>query len=248
MDSLSYDLYQHEQRVLHNHLERALRENSEFKTKTILMRLGHQVPAEAFRWVTRCPDPSLSLLDLLFHRQILCDEFVEDFLTASGDCELTVSEVFDKLTEAKQNFCRNDLHFVQELLSDGSVLHSKPFPVRNVIKNYKTIHWCLDEIILETAYYAQPHILQNVLQLMNTYKIPYRFQPFIPGRHKSVYDWITRNLACEGTNELPGWRCGPDSGKWPSTNIVDYKKVSALLLELTFDIVHQKKNKIKDCN
>lgn len=235
MDSLSYAIYKGDFKFLCDRLRKALRTNNEFDAKLVFMRLGYQVPFESFSWVTHNVTPSISLLDLLFHRQLLCDGFIQSFLTSSsgGDSELTVYDVLRQLAINDTNFSTNDMYFIQELLCDGDdPTHLRKYPITNITKNYKDMSFCLNDIILDTAYYAQPQILENVLHLMKKYGLQYQFKPLDVGRHKAVYEWLHGNLTKSGHGEAPGWHCGPDSGKWPSTNLMDYKHVFNLLQDL----------------
>lgn len=232
MDSLSYDIYKSEFKVLSDRLQKAFLRNDENEAKIVFMRMGFQVPYESFTWIARRAVPSLSLLDLLFHRQLLCDNFINGFLNfSSAASELTVFDALNLLIDS-DNLCRNDIYFIQELLSDGDPTSLNKFPVSNIKKNYKDISLCLDEIILDTAYYAQPKILEKVLHLTKVYGLVYKFKPLDIGKHKSVYQWIVGNLSKSSRGEPLGWRVGPDSGKWPSTDIMDYKYVCNLLHQL----------------
>lgn len=215
------------------HLKRALLDNSGFNTRNVLSRFGFEVPNDAFTWITSQKEASYDLLDLLFHRKQLCDDFINDFLeVCNSEREITTGAVVEKLSAINCNYNMKDLFFIQELLSDGSVFSVKMFPITNVRKNYKNLCSCLDEMVVDTAYCAQPKILGNLIKLSKVYNIQYQYQPLIPGRHKAVYDWLQSNIAGRGTNVQPGWRSGPDSGKWPSSNLEDYFEVCFLLKQL----------------
>lgn len=233
MDSLSYDIYKNEFKLLRDRLRNALQRNNEFDAKMVFMRMGYQVPYESFMWIAYNTVPSLSLLDLLFHRQLVCDDFVNNFINSSNDLsELTVYDVIKQLTNSDTNFGTKDVYFIQELLSDGDPTQFRKYPITNIKKNYKDIYFCLNEIILDTAYYAQSQILENIVHLIKKYGLRYQFQPLEIGKHKAVYQWLLGNLAKSRRAEALGWSSGPDSGKWPSTNIIDYESVCNLLYQL----------------
>lgn len=232
MDTVSYELYKSELQTLQKHLRRALVENDEFQAKLMFMRLGNQVPFDAFRWITLQPKPSLPLLDLLFHRQVLCDDFINYFLDHCSESDLTVFSVMGVLVDTRSHFSRNDLYFIQELLTNGDPCNASTFPKNNIHKNYKTVYDCLDDIVLEVVYFAQPVILSNILLIMQRYNLHYEFQPHQSGKHEAVLQWLMGNLNKIDSGEPVGWRSGPDSGKWPSDDPSDYKEVYNLLQTL----------------
>lgn len=232
MNTLSYSNYTSELSVLKQQLKHALMTNDRFLANNSFMRLGYQVPVEAFTWITLHPDPSLPLLDLLFHRQLLCDDFIHSFLNSVCASELTVYDVMQHLIAKTDSYCRNDVYFLQELLTGGNPCSLKPFPRTNIIKDYADIMLCVDDIVIETAYFAQPKILSKIVQLIRRYDLNYNFKPFERGKHKAVHTWIAGNFEAVKMGKPPGWICGPDSGKWPSTNIADYEEVWNLLKQL----------------
>lgn len=244
MSTLSSDLYTSTVATLRKHLQKALISNDEYSAKTILFQLGMQVPLEAFHWITRHRDPSLSLLDLLFHRKLLCDDSIKllkDSLARSGTQFISLSALDTVLFQTFSHTCQNDIFYIQELLSNNAVSTyrysdaddtDRLFPIENLTTNYVTVSQCVDDIILETVYYAQPNILDKVLLLLQRYNIPYSFDPLAPGKQKAVFQWLLGNLSKIGRGERLGWTCGPDSGKWPSESPADYQRVYSLLKSL----------------
>lgn len=229
MDSTSYNLYKREKASLHTELKNALKLNNELHARQVLMKIGYNVPVEAFTWITFRGDPSRELLDLLCHRKLLADEFVDRLINAITISEVTIFDVLVVVLRTHPNLARNDIFFAQELLSNGNPCSLAKFPVSNISKNYVRFIDCSHEIILECIYYAQPKILEMMLEMLKKYKVCYNFDPLTPGKQRSVFEWLIANLRNIRHGQLIGWRTGPDSGKWPSTDSEDYREVYNLL-------------------
>lgn len=218
-------------KVLFKHLKQAVTGNDEVRTRNILMQIGFRVPREVFTWITLINNPSLSLMDLLFYRQLLCDEFISKILTITGESEMTVFDVMEVVvTNMRYNIRNKDVYFIQELLTNENPTSLDKFPTVNIKNNYKDLNSLIEDIVLEAGYFAQPAILENIVKLVSRYNLHFRFQPNSLGKHRCVYEWITNNLNRSGQ---VGWRDGPDSGKWPSFHRGDYEQTYKLLKQLS---------------
>ncbi|KAK4880209.1 hypothetical protein RN001_008355 [Aquatica leii] len=59
--------------------------------------------------------------------------------------------------------------------------------------------------------------------------------PFKNEKHAEILLWIQKNIS-KGTHNpdaVLGWTSGPDSAKWPSTNLEDYKETLSYLMLIT---------------
>lgn len=232
MDSLSYNLYKSEKGSLLKELKNALKFNNEFQARQVLMKVGHNIPVEAFTWITFRNDPSRELLDLLCHRKLLADEFVDRLINSINISQVTVFDILGVVLRTHPNLSRNDIFFTQELLSNGNPCSLAKFPVSNISTNYVRFMDSLHDITLECVYYAQPKILKMMIELLQKYKVYYYFDPLTPGKQRSVFEWLIGNLRKIRHGQWIGWRTGPDSGKWPSTDAEDYREVYNLLQHL----------------
>lgn len=232
MHPVDYACYKSEISTLRKHLRLALKLSDEFQVMDVLLRFGKQVPSEAFNWITYHPDPSLSVLEQLFNQKHRCDQFIKDCLKSITTPYMTTHDLKGLLTNTCATVTRNDVCFIQELLSNNAPLDPKPFPIENITANYITLPQCVDEIILETVYYAQPNILRKIIPLLQQYNITYTFEPLLPGRQKAAFQWLVDNLQNIRFGRPIGWQTGPDSGKWPSTSSNDYTEVYNLLKQL----------------
>jgi hypothetical protein len=74
--------------------------------------------------------------------------------------------------------------------------------------------------------------LTQVLLLNNT---SHKFKPLENQTHAAIMTWLMKNIS-KGKNDseaMLGWTCGPDSAKWPSTDLKDYEETVSLLKMLS---------------
>lgn len=72
------------------------------------------------------------------------------------------------------------------------------------------------DAIKQTAYFG----LVESLKLLLSVSVLFRYFPETV--HANIHEWLHKNIDKSTRGESLGWRCGPDSGLWPSTKVEDY--------------------------
>lgn len=227
MNRLSYDLHEASKSVLKKHLLSAFRNKEENNVKELLTELGIFIPFEVYSWIIDFHEPSLHILDFIFEKQLHSDKFITKIKNCFYEKDVSVTEFKEIIKPLLPEVNDNDMYFLQKLLSNDDEFNLNKFPLSNIWTRYKNIYNCLNELVCDTIYFAQPNILQKIICLIHKHGIPFAFSPNKCGKQKAVYEWLMDNV---GRNAgTVGWQCGPDSAKWPSTDVNDYKQVYNML-------------------
>jgi hypothetical protein len=58
-----------------------------------------------------------------------------------------------------------------------------------------------------------------------------KFKPLENQTHAAIMTWLMKNISKRKNDSeaMLGWTCGPDSAKWPSTDLKDYEETVSLL-------------------
>lgn len=99
----------------------------------------------------------------------------------------------------------------------------------NVLRYYKNVHYVANKIVCDGAYYANPAFLVKFITCLKSYGLSVRFDPMSELLHRQVFEWICLNVEKSRKGLAVGWRSGPDSSKWPSTDKEDYLAILAFL-------------------
>lgn len=194
-------------------------------------------PDEIFtKWI-RTTEYTFSLADMLclIERKQDLDKYIDSVKKACIQDkyeELCLNQLEILLTD--NNLERKPSHFVYllNLMSNFELdaVHLL-YPVKNLFRNYKSLETCIDQLVCDAAYLADHKILNTLFTALIMKSIPYKFLPSSNERHGKVMNWIKKNIsrAEEFPNAALGWCCGPDSARWPSTQLDDYKKTLMLL-------------------
>lgn len=102
----------------------------------------------------------------------------------------------------------------------------------NLLRHYKNIVYLSNKILCDAAYYSNSSFLVNFISVVKKYKININFDPMSEPTHRQIFDWLCTNIEKARNGLTVGWRCGPDSGRWPSTDPVEYENVRSLLKEI----------------
>lgn len=101
--------------------------------------------------------------------------------------------------------------------------------VTNISSNYKNVHHFVDAAICQISYLAYPNILQNILNACKIANFNYRYLWNPSKEHYEIIGWLMKNISRGCCGEHVGWKDGPDSERWPSTNLNDYVKCYSIL-------------------
>lgn len=102
----------------------------------------------------------------------------------------------------------------------------------NLLRNYKNIVQLANKIFCDCAYYCNVNFLVQFMSLIKKYNIVVKFNPMTEPTHRQVFEWLRVNIEKAENGIAVGWRSGPDSGKWPSTDPEDYFAVCKYLRSL----------------
>ncbi|KAJ3639062.1 hypothetical protein Zmor_015785 [Zophobas morio] len=191
------------------------------------------VPDEVFKWIAESESDFYTLdICILLQRKQCVDGYIDAFLHV---CE---RDQIENLNYAAleflmtTNYLDNTLTykcFIYKLLSDNrwQNLGDIFYPVENIRKNYRRIDQCVDEFMCRAAYLANHKALSTFYESLEIINYDsFAFQPSQNQEHRRIFNWIKKNIVKgEANPEIPlGWTEGPDSTKWPSIKLDDYKK------------------------
>jgi hypothetical protein len=172
----------------------------------------------------------------LLNRKINVDNYLNKIvdICVKANCEMLNLNELDKLLIA-HNLERNISHklHVIKLLSGFNLVdaYRLKYPVKNILKNNKDINACIDEFICRAAHLADSQNLETFTQALLLNNTSYKFKPLENQTHAAIMTWLMKNIS-KGKNDseaMLGWTCGPDSAKWPSTDLKDYEETVSLL-------------------
>lgn len=105
---------------------------------------------------------------------------------------------------------------------------------QNIMENYKDAIYCIDQAVCDSAYFANVELLRSFIDTLQQHNLHFKFDPIKHVRHQKLVGWIQKNIEIGEKDPMAhlGWKSGPDSGRWPSTNVSDYKNTLCLLCSL----------------
>jgi hypothetical protein len=172
----------------------------------------------------------------LLKRKINVDNYLNKIvhICVKANCEMLSLNELDKLLIAHnlERYISHKLHVIK-LLSGFNLVdaYRLEYPVKNILKNNKDINACIDEFICRAAHLADSQNLETFTQAVLLNNTSYKFKPLENQTHAVIMTWLTKNIS-KGKNDseaMLGWTCGPDSAKWPSTDLKDYEETVSLL-------------------
>lgn len=199
------------------------------------------VPDNSFKWLVSSMRSSIDIISCLIKHRLWLDNRVDSILRLVEDSEedeISCSELDEVLLQNNIYLSVYEKHYIFRLLSkqerqDSSLYWkegdfyecNKPYPIRNISVNYRPTKDLVMDAICQAADLADHALLRQILTAASTFDIPCAFDPQTHVEHAEVLAWIHENIlkGCKGEKNL-GWIEGPDSAKWPSTELKDYVK------------------------
>ena len=211
------------------------------ETRTLLSFLIRKqnfiIPDKIFSWIAAAGENvSLSDMCLVVDKKKRLERYVNTIISI---CQtehfdwLSLRKLDEILIEHNLDCNTSSRIYILKLLSNFNIKGAsyKQYPVENIAMHYKKLESCIDELICEAAYLANYKVLKNFIAVMGLKFMTYKFQPSLNSSHSNILNWIKNNIL-KGEKEpeaLLGWTCGPDSARWPSTKLDDYKQTLSLL-------------------
>lgn len=171
------------------------------------------------------------VFETIIESKINTDIFVKNVLqNHNTSSSLTFNkniEIEDLLT-AINNFIfyydsNYKLMFATNLLADKMDFSMEKLCMSNVCKNYKSTLFYMNDLVCDAIFNANYKFLQICFDWMvNKPYTKFEFNPFTRKSHQEIYKWILNNLEKINQNKSVGWKEGPNSGIWPSTEPQDY--------------------------
>lgn len=188
-------------------------------------------------------------------RSILKETFVFDKLLSMHSLNMAKPEIFELLLKSKyekdvflNNVIKNftsgaDLRKVVEQFSgDYSVdycvnlFHEytfeklEPNVTHPSLKIFKHLSYFVDDFLRKSIEYG---FFDNIEKLRKCDFINICFDPKRNQQHAESLDILLNNIKKAITREELGWRCGPDSGIWPSIEPEDYFKTLQVVRDIS---------------
>lgn len=213
--------------------------------------LNHSVvPDNAFKWLVGSVRSNVTMISCLIKHRLWMDKKIDAVIETFEKFDLEVQSCNDLdrlLAENSIHLSLYEKHYLFLLLteqykkdpvlcSDDDIYDcNKQFPVKNISLNYSPTEILLDEALCKAAYLADHRMVKNIMLAADEHNLHCVFDPTAEPEHKKVLSWLQDNIAkgCRGEEDL-GWSMGPDSTKWPSTNLKAYVKTLHCLYEVMY--------------
>lgn len=206
------------------------------------------VPDKAFRWLVESKLSSVSIISYLIEKRLWLDKTIQNIVSILNKSDVeyrNCSEIDTLLDEHCIVLTFYEKHYLFSLLAENRSMDplEKPweqpydcgelYPVNRISVNYTSTRTLVDEAICEAARLADHKLIDNILTAAAEHELQCQFTPDADDEHKEVLTWLKENIAigCSGDKKL-GWSMGPDSAKWPSTELKDYVKTLNCLYEI----------------
>lgn len=206
------------------------------------------VPDNAFLWIVESLRSSIELISFLIKQRLWLDQKMDTIIDMLQKCDNEMQSCNDLdrlLTENEIILTIYEKHYLFTLLTadekqdiilwnqDKPYDCSKSYPVRNISMNYIPTEDLLDDAFCEAARLADYKLMKNILTAAAEHNLQCQFDPENDPEHRKVLSWVQENIikGCKGEKDL-GWSMGPDSAKWPSTELKDYVKTLDCLLQI----------------
>lgn len=194
------------------------------------------VSDNVFQWIVQSTKSNSQIISCLIKNKLSFAQKLEQIMKVLDDSRLeqiNCVELEKLLIKAHISLKSQEKHYLFTLLTNhDSNDYCKRFPVENIYNNHEPVDCLIDEAIHNAAYFADHVLLKHIIEAASQNGIKCEFDPEDPS-HNKLLPWLKENIikGCGGKNDL-GWRDGPDSGKWPSTELKDYLKTLLLLYEI----------------
>lgn len=208
------------------------------------------VPDDAFKWLTDSMHSCVEVIFVLIKNRLWLDKVIDNtvkLIEKSHVDSLSCIDLEKLLEKNNHNLLLYEKHYIFVLLSEYYKTDSyerlscnnrnydckKPFPVKNIHLNYTPTVQLIDQAICEASRQADYKLLKNIIAAASANDLKCEFDPDSNPTHKEVITWLQENIlkGCKGVKNL-GWTEGPDSAKWPSTELKDYVKTLNCLYEI----------------
>lgn len=177
---------------------------------------------------------SKEIIVMLLTRKQNLDNFVESVISNCKVLDIkssvTVSELIDVLSVANLYYEFDySLFFIENLCKH---VNDESLSILNININYKNNIYIVNKLFCDALYNANHKFVIFLQDLIINLNIKYKFDPNSRSSHQQILQWIMLNVKKAEKNERVGWRSGPDSGTWPSSDPEDYKITLSILQDL----------------
>lgn len=222
---LHLDLYKQHKIVLESHLKSAILSGNVNFAKYVFDIIGIGIPDKALSWAAVSKKINQELVNIILEKMLkAADTFklISSKVNTAGAAIVSETNLNLMLTELNLQCCSNyEKNFLlYDLL--------QPSPINNIFDIF-TEHQFVHLAVCEAAYYANCKFIEMIFDYLNTHHISYIFQPSLIRDRKDIFKWLEFNINRAQCGQAVGWRCGPDSGLWPSTTPQDYLDTNTLL-------------------
>lgn len=194
------------------------------------------VPDEAFSWIAQNYHSNVKIISYIIKRKLYGDRIIKRVIKALscyGYRSFSANRIDVLLSESNISLNTYERNYLFSLLMGKKLDPSnfdKLYPFENIADNFKTVDTLVHEAICDAAYLTDYRILKNLIEAAKQNNIDFKFVP--ETEHKKIFSWLQTNIV-KGltTEERLGWENGPDSAKWPSSNLKDYITTLACLFE-----------------
>jgi hypothetical protein len=234
------------QKIYMKHLNNLILYEDTHQTKlnlfTLMNREDFIIPSEIFLKMSHyIKNANVEIFVKLLQKRKFLDKYVHTFVDIcrkENVSLLSYSKLYALLTAHGLEKNVSHIYYLLDLLSNHNLQNicTKEFPVLNILQNHQTVVSCIDQFVCNVSYIADYKKLQiAILSLKLNKDVLYRFKPHENVKHSQILHWV-KEIISKGNSDPDaqlGWTCGPDSARWPSTKLQDYKETLTLLTLLS---------------
>lgn len=171
---------------------------------------------------------SKEMMQRLFHQKSRFDEFIHKFTEYSDLCCPLTSDLISDFVNSDKILQFNKWYKMYLLIKLSSNDDEKQYSLNSlncdaIISNYKNLSYFTNKLFCDILYNANYQLLLHFHEITLQHQLQVVFQPQSRESHHLIIKWLLKNLQNIEKNIPVGWRSGPDSGVWPSSQPRDYE-------------------------
>lgn len=217
---LYFSLYNKNKQLFEQYFQNAIITSDLPMIKHLFESMGIAAPFKALVWVANSKNVKQELVDLIMENmlknlnkvKLIMDKLKKQLSIDNDNDEYELNLVLNQQNLKCNSYEKN---FLIELLS----ITGKQ---RTLMELQLQHHHFIHDAVCEAAFYANCEFIEKVFHYLNTNHSAYIFQPKAVCERRDIFRWLEENIKRAERGEPVGWRCGPDSGTWPSTKPQDY--------------------------
>lgn len=226
-------------KILGKHLRNVISRYSDHSDFYLLQEILKctALPDDIFDFIANCSSVESYVLDHIIKVRLYLETRIQAIIDRISDLEyeiISAGDLNNIIDSDNLTLLPFEKDYIFTLLHENSCSDMQTrYPADNIKHHYKSTQSLLGCAIRKVIHLADYEMLRTFYECMQNNNIHFKFEYGESDQHYDLYKWLIDNIVkgCTSNNRL-GWKCGPDSGKWPSTSVQNYIKTLAFLYEL----------------